>query len=778
MPTLQYLAGLVDRSPPRALFVSPPGSGLTNIDSRGVSCRDALSVFPLTPSRDREGLLIFLDARQAGKEVTHYYLGSAAADPHELVRYLDLRPPPCYRFAIDPRPGRSGLLHLSEGDVVVFGYKEDNPWSTDEESSSDPEGGESETQHSSDVSALADEPAETPLLPQGPPPPIPVHHLRDSVHGGSRSRSPSAVSPSRARGPAAEPVSRRALAGSGHSFARTALGAVLGLAQLDRADGTPLPGTSSFCLDTFSPIAVPAAWRQGMLGLFCGSLHQFFWGLIILHLLRWLHRMGGAMLLHLQRGACWSLTLAVDGRPLQARLWTEPTAFGPRDFLLLRNLRRAALTLGGRWPRLTADGLATDELQTDSSDSADDSTWVQWVAVVVLAPFYLPEQLTVAMQLPTTTASALPAINAARAPEARGRFPILREAHPQPLPGAAVLIAMPSWGSAKVLCCLDLTKLDGRLFSLELPHYVTRMYLLHRVSLSPDATVTICIGAADADLAFEASAHLHSGDTVRFLPADVVPRPLPLLANLLIGLGDWLEHVQLPAVTGPPTFCLVRYDETTAFRSDQSRPTQYRHQIAQLIGAPLSELVLQPACPRAPDAAIDGHPCLSVIAVSCAPATVEPVLVLLDCRPLLQDWAAVDVPTGFLRTREVLDRLAVLVPPGCEPCFLEVPREAVHHRVAPGSVLTIGARERMPETAPVLFAPGPGFAGPAHSEDMGTLQAADPSRDQARSLAPSLGLDLNAAVDGLSIGDHGGHDVHAANAAPSRAAGPPVHSGC
>ena len=83
---------------------------------------------------------------------------------------------------------------------------------------------------------------------------------------------------------------------------------------------------------------------------------------------------------------------------------------------------------------------------------------MQWVAVVVLAPSYLPEQLTVALQFPTTLASALPPVNAARAPEALGRFPVLREAHPQPLPKAAVFVAMPPWESVKALCCLDLLR--------------------------------------------------------------------------------------------------------------------------------------------------------------------------------------------------------------------------------------------------------------------------------------------------------------------------------
>ncbi|CAE7247029.1 unnamed protein product [Symbiodinium sp. CCMP2592] len=89
---LPFLADLVDRTPDRVLFVAPAGDELTDVVYRGTPCRDALAVYPLTPSTDRQGILIFLDARQAGLDVTHTYLQSANADPHVLVRYLHLRP--------------------------------------------------------------------------------------------------------------------------------------------------------------------------------------------------------------------------------------------------------------------------------------------------------------------------------------------------------------------------------------------------------------------------------------------------------------------------------------------------------------------------------------------------------------------------------------------------------------------------------------------------------------------------------------------------------------
>ncbi|CAE7947671.1 unnamed protein product [Symbiodinium sp. KB8] len=71
------IAGFVDRSPETALFVTSPGRLLEDIAVHGVACRDAMAVFPLTPSPDREGALIFLDLRQIDLAVTHMLMQDA-----------------------------------------------------------------------------------------------------------------------------------------------------------------------------------------------------------------------------------------------------------------------------------------------------------------------------------------------------------------------------------------------------------------------------------------------------------------------------------------------------------------------------------------------------------------------------------------------------------------------------------------------------------------------------------------------------------------------------
>ena len=172
-------------------------------------CRAALSVFPLTPSPEREGILVSLDTRQANQEVGHVYLASRVADPRFFIRYLALQAPPCYRIAIQPRPNRAGMLELAHGDVIVFGYKEDHPWSTDEESSS--EGGESEDDelrpsdddvpdshngHSDQGSTDGHEDPDNhdrrsrSRSPRGPPPPVPVRGTMTGHRTHQRDQEP------------------------------------------------------------------------------------------------------------------------------------------------------------------------------------------------------------------------------------------------------------------------------------------------------------------------------------------------------------------------------------------------------------------------------------------------------------------------------------------------------------------------------------------------------------------------------------------------------------
>ncbi|CAE7354823.1 HERC4 [Symbiodinium microadriaticum] len=66
VPILAFLADRIERGPGDFLIIAPPGNILQNIDFHGVSCRDALAIYPLSPNTERDAIVVFLDARTTG----------------------------------------------------------------------------------------------------------------------------------------------------------------------------------------------------------------------------------------------------------------------------------------------------------------------------------------------------------------------------------------------------------------------------------------------------------------------------------------------------------------------------------------------------------------------------------------------------------------------------------------------------------------------------------------------------------------------------------------
>ena len=127
----------------------------------------------LPPTPDRQGILVFLDARKADLPPMHIYLEDGRADPEHLRRYMGLQAPPAYKISVHPRPAWDGLLRLVEGDIVRFGFVQDvpeadNPAGEESEESSDPRGGSS-------GESTAEEERGDMGRPRGPPPPQPRH---------------------------------------------------------------------------------------------------------------------------------------------------------------------------------------------------------------------------------------------------------------------------------------------------------------------------------------------------------------------------------------------------------------------------------------------------------------------------------------------------------------------------------------------------------------------------------------------------------------------------
>ena len=625
-PTLQFWAGLVGRSPDRVLFISPPGNGLTDVEFRGVPCRDALCVYPLAPSPEREGILVFLDPRQAGSEVTHIYLASTAADPHMLVRYLGLRPPPCYRIAMTPRPGRAGVLHLSEGDVVVFGFKEDNPWSTSEEDSSDQEDqaeSEAAPDHSSDVSVLDDEHATPSGSVNGPPPPIPVHSTGNApAQHFSRSRSRSPRDPPRR-------IRHGTREGSGSLSARSALSVALLAAQPENVEGGPVLAC-----------AAPAETFQYLLLFSCGILAV----LAICF-------------------ASWSFGPRSRALGRDCKLLQEPTGGSQAERRDLRRLRSVTRRLGGRWPTdhpLRVPGLVhVHEGDGISSSGSEEDSDLMYVSCAVISLDYVAEQVGVVLPIPATPLEVMTALHDVRSHDTAIHFPQLVSVLPQPSIGIAVFVAQPPWPGGPCLVCLDTTAIDGRLFVAAAPEYACKADFISLSGVLPHLDYDVCFNS-DQEPVGERPVQLYQGALITIVYAGAALPAQYALGDLLQSRLAWGTPMRLPQPSYADARCLIFQDETRLCVDAMRAPPGYREVIAQATGADPQRMRLYAAALRESDAAVQGVPCPTLIAVG-QPPSAEPWPIwhcaILDCRPLAAQWKVIYVQRGTVLQRTLFAAL-------------------------------------------------------------------------------------------------------------------------
>ena len=719
-PTLGFLAGLVDRTSERTLYISPPSSALTNIDFRGAACRDVLAVFPLTPVPDRIGIIVFLDPRQADKEVTHVYLPSGTTDPQFLVRFLALRPPPCYRVAILPRPGRAGLLHLSEGDIVTFGYKEDHPWSTEDDSSSSQEAAESAPDHTSDAE-VADEDAADNMLaampaPRGPPPPVPVtsQHSPSQVSERARTRSPR---PNRDSAP-----SRPAPPGSGSALAASLLGVTLGLSQPGAAEGSL---NAPVCPTTSLPATI------GMLQ----AVLQY--GVLVC--------VAFVVLRRIQRGLCHvpapaSATSGTDPQ-VTFKLLAEPAGRTHIETRMLQRLRAATRRLGGRWitdPPLHLQGLMPLQPADEGPSDFDASEDFQTVPCIILCPEYTAELADIHISLPATVDEVTDALHTARMSARAVAFPRLVPVLPQPSHGLAAFIAYPAWHFNDVLVCIDTVAIDGRLFATRSPAYVRKSDLIRLAGLLPGLDYDVFYNVDQEPLG-DRPIYLFPGVLITFLhPGSLWPAQYDL-ATLLQSHLAWEDITAPPIPRYADAYCLV-HDEVATLCVDAGRyPVRYRDTIAYATGVDPSRMRLFAAAPHPGDSTLQGVPCETVLAVGLPPMHNPDSVwhyALLDCRPLLASWRTLCVPNGYVLQRLLFADLAKHVPLGWE---LRIDGRRETSGVlwfVPGQVAVVTAAQ------PVDHPDGPPHGNRATPPDRGFPSSADaPEATNSTQQAPSADAD-------------------------------------
>ena len=326
---------------------------------------------------------------------------------------------------------------------------------------------------------------------------------------------------------------------------------------------------------------------------------------------------------------------------------------------------------------------------------------------LVLSPGHTAAHVAFHKILPVTVDETLQQIQAERCPDLCIRYPRLIPAYPQPCPGSGVVLAAPEWCSdepvARCFLCLDTSAIDGRLFTVAGPPYLSRRHLLHLADLSSVPGIAVHAQGDPIPLDDTAQCHVYDGATFHFLALGAIMPTLFPLATELLSFRSWSPALTAPRSPPESQYCLVHENESILFTMQPGVPTSYRSQIAACLGFTRDRLRLFPANPRISDASLQGYACRSAIAVCEMPRHMPAAAhaVLVDARALLAGWRSYDTVAGRFSCVDALANLRETLPAGWQAVLADFPPHVDLVDTAPGQVI-VALAARTPRVVPPL----------------------------------------------------------------------------
>ncbi|CAE7240817.1 unnamed protein product [Symbiodinium microadriaticum] len=403
----------------------------------------------------------------------------------------------------------------------------------------------------------------------------------------------------------------------------------------------------------------------------------------------------------------------------------------------------------------------TPDSDTDTAEGSDDGPTT--LHFVVLKPGFTPEHFRLQLQLPATLNEALRELQALRPPAEVRKFSSLIPANPQPCPGNGVVLALPAWCTGpdhpRVFLCLDTSLVDGRLYTCASPPYISRRHLLHLACLPLDSGVDVHIGDDPVPLDHEGQHQVINGDTFVFAPAGTIVPTLHSLALDLFNRQEWSPISTFPRVSSDGHYGLVHESESILYTTQFEQPTAFRERIAACVGVRIGNLKVSPSSPRIADAALDGYPCRTVIAIcdSSAGAGLPLFGVLVDCRAILRGWQAFEVIAERVSCIRVLVVLQRIAPPGWRIYLEGVPADADWIAVRPGQVLIAALAPAMPLGFPEQVPEDSAQAPEAGSSHEGVGLAGEPDSGAPVPISSDPGSEQDDPEHSGQSDIHGSH---------------------
>ena len=352
--------------------------------------------------------------------------------------------------------------------------------------------------------------------------------------------------------------------------------------------------------------------------------------------------------------------LIISMGPRLHKVLQEPRGRNASEQAHLDTLRSLVGALGGQWmPRLpfTVQHLAMLDLETEDDEHNEVLEEAAQVCCVILAFDFAPAVFSVDLQLPATTEELLAALQPLRDGRMQSHFPHLLPVLPQPRADVATFIAAPHWCPFRHGVCFDCSRVDNRTYSTFVPEYVNLEEVLHIANFPENLAITVWIGPDLVRLEHPGRIHTFPGMLFSFLHEGDEP-VIPVTLGQLLQFRSWDPPLEVPEPFFQDAYCLVYSGPGQLFFADPTVPMRYRHRIAEATGANPAHMRLY-ACEQRPrDAAINGVPCTTIIAVGDRRRDyVQPAwhMALLDCRFIEMGWHAVYVTSGTFDIQKVLD---------------------------------------------------------------------------------------------------------------------------
>ncbi|OLP97625.1 hypothetical protein AK812_SmicGene20009 [Symbiodinium microadriaticum] len=389
--------------------------------------------------------------------------------------------------------------------------------------------------------------------------------------------------------------------------------------------------------------------------------------------------------------------------PIMCKWLSEPQSDNGALRDAVSALRYAGPRLGQEWryiPPADASIIASD---SDGMSVSDVTEVLATVQVAICTPGYAMHTLLLELLLPTTVPELLAKLREERSQEWEIRLPVLVPVRPQPLPGTAVIIAMPLWASPpyalQVTFCIDTSQFDGRVFAVAGPPYVDRSIAIQLAQLPLQLDFDVHVGGDPVPLMNGSFHHAAHGDIFVLVPSGTAPSELSQLDDALLDAGMWLDRRSVPAPTAEGNYVLLHGPDTILYMTQFLAPTTYKEQIAACVGLRSQDICLVPAQPRITNAAIDGLPCRTVFVVGARnPPSARPsVWVIIDARDVYSGWHAFPAVSGCVSAPEILAAVSCSLPSGWQLRLIDVSSAWDSFEVSQGQVFeVVAARTALP----------------------------------------------------------------------------------